>query len=350
MRQNSALNKIKKNFQGFCKDPLFCLGIFLAVFLLLQPFFTADKKLSKIDEAVPQKDWQKLFIEPVKNFLGESPEMVLIGKNSVLAIASPETVNPQVLAFSGEAEEDPADKKEIVEYEVEQGDTISSIADNFGISVNTILWANNLSKNSVLKLGQKLIIPPISGVLYFVKSNDTLSQIAKTYKGNLEEIIAFNELSNENDIFVGDILIIPNGAMPVSQKSYYAETQVPLGTSYFICPHSSCRITQGLHWYNAIDFGGNCGDPIYAAAAGVVQKVKFGWNAGAGNYLTILHPNGVITNYGHISVALAKPGQEVSQGDMIALMGGKPGTVGAGKSTGCHVHFDVKGARNPFAK
>ena len=138
--------------------------------------------------------------------------------------------------------------------------------------------------------------------------------------------------------------------MPPPKSTYYASSQVPIGSSYFICPTADCRITQGLHWYNAIDFGAKCGSPIYAAAAGTVQRVEYGWNSGAGNFITILHPNGVVTMYGHIQSNLASPGQEVSQGEMIALVGGKPGTPGAGISTGCHVHFGVHGARNPFAK
>jgi murein DD-endopeptidase MepM/ murein hydrolase activator NlpD len=81
-----------------------------------------------------------------------------------------------------------------------------------------------------------------------------------------------------------------------------------------------------------------------------VQKIKYGWNGGGGNYITILHPNGVVTYYGHIAAALTSVGQEVSQGTAIALMGGKPGTTGAGISTGCHVHFDVRGSANPFAR
>jgi len=129
-----------------------------------------------------------------------------------------------------------------------------------------------------------------------------------------------------------------------------------LASSYFICPHSACRISQYLHWYNAIDFGGKCGDPIIAAAAGTVLKVQLTSSTsrwvfgGAGNHLTILHPNGVVTMYGHLSASLVKPEDVVSQGQMIALMGGQPGTPGAGLSTGCHVHFGVTGARNPFAR
>ncbi len=295
---------------------------------------------------------QGLFIEPPINFVRESPEITFIQSNSIVGVSPPMTIHPQVLgSVLGGGGEEIARRRAIVEYVVESGDTLSFIATKFDISLETILWANDLTSKSIIKIGQKLIIPPVSGVIYHVKNGDTLGEIAETYKGEIEEIIIINELSNAGDIFIGDILIIPDGKVPPPpKKSYYVSSQVPLGSSYFICPHLACKITQWLHWYNAIDFGGKCGDPIYAAAGGTVQKVKYGWNRGAGNYVRILHPNGVATGYGHISTSLVAAGQKVSQGEAIALMGGKPGTPGAGISTGCHVHFSVHGARNPFAR
>jgi hypothetical protein len=208
-----------------------------------------------------------------------------------------------------------------------------------------LLWANNLSSKSKISVGQKLIILPVSGAIHYVKSGETLSEIAKIYKGDVEKIVSFNELSDEKDIFVGDILVIPDGIMPASRPQY---SEIPVANSYFIVPTNG-RISQGLHWYNAVDFANECGAPIFAAAGGQVQKVKYGYNMGAGNYLTILHPNGVVTMYGHILSSLVNPGDQVSQGQIIAFVDGKPGTPGAGISTGCHVHFEVIGARNPFA-
>lgn len=248
------------------------------------------------------------------------------------------------------SEEEAETRREIIEYTVEPGDSLLDIAEKFNISLETLLWANDLTKNSIIRPGQKLIILPVSGVIHYVKSGDTLSEIAKKYKGDINEIIAFNELSGEGDIYVGDILIIPNGVLPSSPKSEYSET--PLAKSYFISPISSpYKITKGLHWYNAVDLSnGQCGSPIYAAAQGTVQKVKFGWNRGYGNYLTILHPNGIVTTYAHLQEILVGAGEEVSQGQIIALMGGQPGTPGSGHSTGCHLHFEVHGARNPFAR
>jgi len=298
---------------------------------------------------------QNLFAEPIKNFVRESPKMSFIQGNSLLGITPPASVTPQVLgSILGGVEIDERalgveSENGIIEYIVEPGDTLSSIATKYNISLETILWTNDLNSKSLIKLGQKLIISPVSGVIYYVKKGDVLSELVEIYKGKVEEIIAFNNLSDKGDIFIGDILIIPGGKMPPKPKPI-SQVQIPLGSSYFICPLTACRITQGLHWYNAIDFGGKCGDPIYATASGTVQVVRYGWNGGLGNYLNILHPNNAVTVYGHIQTSLVVTGQTVSQGESIAIVGGKPGMPGAGRSTGCHVHFEVRGARNPFAK
>lgn len=355
---------LKAKNKTFYKDPLFCLGICSFIFLfgiiVFCPKLTI-KSLSVWDfsfltvKTSAESSAQNLFVEPVKNTQKDSLEIVFLQQNSAVGIIPPVIVIPKTLGIifnesESFIESEVENRKSIIEYIVKPDDTLSSIAAKFDISTNTILWANNLSKSSAIKPGQKLIILPVSGVLYHAKKGDTLSEIAKKYKGEVSEIIAFNELSGES-IFVGDILLIPNGQVPVSTKTkIVVQPQIPIGSSYFIYPTSSHKISQGLHWYNAVDFDGECGDPIYAAAGGTVQRVQYGWNGGGGNYITILHPNGVVTYYGHISSSLVKLGQEVSQGDRIALMGGKPGTSGAGRTTGCHVHFDVRGGKNPFGK
>ena len=326
--------------------PLFYLIMLPALFLAGLFIFNSNHNISI---SLSSGD---LFIESPKNFVRESPNMTFIQKNSLKGVSPTATVDAQSLgSILGGIDDGEivTTRKEIIEYVVESGDTLSSLATKYDISLETILWANDLTSKSIIKLDQKLIILPITGVVYNVKSGDVLGEIAEKYNGKISEIISINELSDEGDIFIGDILVIPNGKMPKASKpaSY---TYIPIGSSYFICPTSTCIITQGLHWYNAIDFGAKCGSPIYAAAAGIVQRVSYGWNGGAGNYVTVLHLNGVVTMYGHVSKSLVVSGQAVSQGDVIALIGGKPGAVGAGISTGCHVHFDVRGARNPFAK
>ncbi|OGZ27241.1 MAG: hypothetical protein A2365_01450 [Candidatus Nealsonbacteria bacterium RIFOXYB1_FULL_40_15] len=331
---------------SFLREPLFYLTIAFIFCLFFTLCFGLDSFSGNFSvlKADMINSGDLLFAESPKNFLLHTSGMALVGENSAIGISSPISITTQVLGSYAFEES----RNEIIEHIVSEGETISSIAENYGISPETILWTNDLSSKTKLKEGQKIIILPISGVLHSVVRGDTLSGIADIYKVKASEIVAFNDLGEE-DIYIGDILIIPGGKMPSKPKaSLYAS--IPIGTSYFICPHINCHITQQLHYYNAIDFGGKCGDPVYASASGIVQKIDFGWNNGGGNNIRIEHPNGAVTYYGHIQKALVSVGQKVSQGEIIALMGGKPGTPGAGISTGCHVHFAVIGAKNPFAK
>ncbi len=278
------------------------------------------------------------------------PGLYSIENNSLAAISAPRNLSFQAmgaLASGYGVGQGTHDETGISEHIVEQGDTISSIAEQFGISQNTILWANDLKNGSVISPGQKLVILPTTGIMHIVRSKDTVSQLAQNYKVERDEIIAFNNLSEDGEIFVGDILIVPNARKPVQIQSAPASL-VALPNSYFISPvPSPYRITQGLHWYNAIDLStGKCGSPVYAAAGGQIQRA--GYDNRAGNYVRMLHPNGVVTFYGHLSSIAVRAGQTVSQGTVIGYIGHTGHTIPDGPG-GCHLHFDVRGARNPFA-
>jgi LysM repeat protein len=364
----SHFHKNKSKVRGSLKDPFVCLGgISLAMFVFVSLFSgpmsnslynKGDFSLASLEKAIGGPTEVDSFAGLLKETWPDSPEFLIIGENTLKASTPPSSFSPQVLGALIEGYDYADTKKIITEYVVEPGDTLSSIAKKFDVSLNTILWANELNSRSLIQPGQKLIVLPVTGVLHYVKSGDTVSKIVSTYKAKTEDVVLFNNLSNSGDIYIGDILIIPNGTKPSTSYSY-AFSNAPLADSYFICPIANCesKITQGLHFYNAIDFsGGKCGEVIYAAAGGKVLKLKttnstskYALN-GYGNHMTIQHPNGVVTYYGHISVSLVNVGDTVSQGQPIALMGGKPGTAGAGNSTGCHIHFEVIGARNPFAK
>ena len=263
-------------------------------------------------------------------------------------------------------------RDQIVYYTIEDGDTVSKIADEFGISPNTLLWANSLSGADYIKAGQRLEILPTDGIKYTVKQGDTLGLIAQKYKTGTDEIIAYNNLPADGRISAGDALILPGGrpyippAPPAPKKSSYAQKPPAISNAnsnkYFIFPASG-RISQGLHGYNGVDIASQCGAPIYAAADGTVTSAKTTTSrarlgasvySGYGNHLRITHPNGVVTLYAHLRQLFVAEGSSVKQGDVIASMGGGFEYVngklvrmeGAGKSTGCHLHFEVRGAKN----
>ncbi len=162
-------------------------------------------------------------------------------------------------------------------------------------------------------------------------------------------------LQNQNPITVPT----PEPKNPVlapTPTPYYG----PYLDGYFIFPTSGFNRGR-LHPYNAVDIsrGDDClyeNIPVFAAASGVVTETQMTQStaklaySGYGNNLTILHTNSVTTRYAHLKNILTSPGQYVSQGSIIAFMGGYPRTPGAGNSTGCHLHFGVRGAKNPFIR
>lgn len=277
----------------------------------------------------------------------ETPDLKIMQDNTLCGVATPCVVSGKVLGdvFGGNNQ----NQKEVIDYIVQPGDTLQTVADSYKISVTTLALANSLSITSTIKVGQSLAILPTDGILHVVKSGDTISGLGQTYKAQADSIISYNSLANQDDIYVGDILIIPGGVMP-KKTTPTINNQIPLASNYFIFPTQG-KITQGLHYYNAVDIANKCGTPVYAAAGGIVQRAvgNGGWNSGMGNHITISHSNGTVTYYGHLMTLTVKAGETVSQGQKIGLMGGQPGMAGAGKSTGCHLHFQVVGAKNPLS-
>ncbi len=240
---------------------------------------------------------------------------------------------------------------EIRVYTVRPGDSLSQIADMFNVTTNTIMWANDLTKATEIQPGETLVILPIAGVRHIVKSGDTISTIAKKYEGDMEEILSYNQLATADDLVVGDTLIIPGGAMLHSAPTRLAASAQPVSVSGavssggggFSHPAPGAVKTQGIHGYNAVDLAGSNGSAIRAAAAGEVIVAKSsGWNGGYGNYLVVRHSNGSQTLYAHLSSLSVGVGAYVGQGEVIGGMGN------TGRSTGTHLHFEVRGARNPF--
>jgi len=243
-------------------------------------------------------------------------------------------------------------------YMVQEGDTPGRIAANFGVSLNTILWANDLKSSSIIKPNQELIILPISGVMHTVKKGDTLLSIAKKYQTFSDEIFVFNDLKDEGSIKIGQELIIPNGrlssatSLSLSAGSAGLKPMTidisdwPKIDGFFAYPTSGGWNRGIFHYYNAVDIINSCGSPIYAAADGMVVEAKGTgrYNYGYGNLVKIQHYNGTTTVYGHLSELSVKEGDKVYQGDLIGKMGD------TGNAECCHLHFEVRGAQNPFVK
>lgn len=264
-------------------------------------------------------------------------------------------------------------------YTVQAGDSLSEIAQKNGITVNTILWANNIKSASSIKTGDKLVILPVSGVQHTVKAGETLAGIAKTFGADASDIASFNGLAEGAGLTAGDTIIIPGGELTstsgsassakpastkaTSTKTSSSSTKIKTGGSlafvkanpykggsgallagYYGNPVPGAILTQGIHGWNGVDLGAPAGTPIYAAAAGtVIVSQVGGWNGGYGNYVVIDHGNGTQTLYAHLSTDGVSVGETVTKGERIGGVGR------TGEATGNHLHFEVRGAENPFA-
>lgn len=243
---------------------------------------------------------------------------------------------------------DSATTGQISKYTVRKGDTLSSIAKMYGVTTNTIVWANDIG-NSV-KEGQVLVILPVSGTLHTVVKGDSLKSIAKKYKADFGEIAQFNGLDSNSLLAIGDTIVIPDGegSAKVSGTAKTTKTSNPYRggsgrdyVDYYVRPIVGGILTQKLHGYNAVDIGAPTGTILHAAADGqVIIARSSGWNGGYGKYIVIAHKNGTQTVYGHLSQVLVSSGDFVNQNQII----GKTGNTG--NSTGPHLHFEVRGAYN----
>ncbi len=248
-------------------------------------------------------------------------------------------------------------REAIVQYEVQPGDTVSTIAQNFGVTVSTILWENDLSAYSLIRPGDKLSILPTSGITHKVARGDNLSEIAKKYDVEIARIMDANKLTDPSQVAIGDKLIIPGGKkpayspyQPASVSGYNIIRDLvekapiinrltkpkssPAAGNKMAWPTVGHRITQYFSWrHHAVDVANKIGTPIYAADAGTVEYV--GWGQGYGNQVVINHGGGKKTRYAHLSKFYCRSGDSVAKGESIGAMGS------TGWSTGSHLHFEV---------
>lgn len=251
------------------------------------------------------------------------------------------------------------ERKETIMYIVKAGDTISTIANEFDLTVNTLLWENNLTAFSLIRPGDQLRILPVSGVMYEVEKGDSLAKIAKVFNVSEEVILKYNAHISEQ-LRAGQKIIIAGGrkganyqAAPVQVRTQYTGlsilkdlVKIPMGkfskgsaaapkaSNRMVWPTTGYRITQYYHYgHSAIDVADKVGTAIYSADAGSIEFM--GWSNGYGNNIVINHGGGKKTRYAHLSKFYVRKGEKVGKGENIAAMGN------TGRSTGPHLHFEV---------
>lgn len=288
--------------------------------------------------------------EELSGRIGISTSTVGLEGDSGLLAAGPEDVlvKPESVATTRSKKT----RQGTIEYIVQPGDSVSTIAADFDISVNTILWENSLTAYSLIRPGDVVYILPATGVTHKVARGETLGAVSSRYNIGAEEILTANRLTDSAQLAVGQKLFIPGG------RPYYVAPPAPKkpATSYnpiavikdLISPDAKNApankmfwpakgtITQYFTWrHHGLDIANKQGTPIYATDAGTV--IHASWSkAGYGNMIEIDHGGGKHTRYGHFYQMFVKNGEVVKRGQVIGAMGT------TGKSTGPHLHLEVR--------
>lgn len=266
---------------------------------------------------------------------------------------------------------------DVIAYTVESGDSLSSIAHRFGVSMETVIWENNIDNPSKLKLGTTLRILPVSGISHTATAGDTLATIAKKYGIDATKIARQNNIADGATLLAGQTLIIPDGkkiiSLPASRYIARAGTyaaystkggrytpsakldgavvinDTPKGGKWMEKPTNGIYTTRFQPGHYAVDIANRAAPAIHAAAAGTVIKSQCGWNGGYGCMIVIDHGNGMQTLYAHMNRLGATVGEKIGKGEEIGMMGHTGRVRGA---TGIHLHFEVVDhgrKRNPIA-
>ncbi len=250
---------------------------------------------------------------------------------------------------------------ESVIYRVSRGDAMISIADDYKLKSETILYVNTQLEDNPhnLKPGMELTIPPVDGLYYEWQDGDTFESVAEEFYTEADEIIAFpgnNVDLTDPKIKPGTTVMIPGGSRDLRQWEQDLATNgrgADTGTgganatnacgggpvaSGFGWPANSHSISGNGYGpgHLGIDIQANEGEPVYAAGSGIVTMAQGGWNYGYGNVVQIDHGNGYVTVYAHLSVINVGLCTPVGQGAVIGAAGN------TGNSFGAHLHFEVR--------
>lgn len=246
--------------------------------------------------------------------------------------------------FATKISEKPRDK--VITYHVQKGDTLSTIADKFGVSKDTIKWSNDLSGEN-LSIDQELKILPVTGIAHKVLPGDTVYTIAKKYNTDAQKIadFPFNEFADAETFALvsGQMLIVPDGIKPseqpfIKRQVYLAQGPIPVASGGYTYPVRG-GISQFYSWYHpGLDITSPVGTPLVAAHSGTVMSVSVGtYDGGYGTNVWISNGDGVESHYAHMSGVNVSAGQRVVGGQTII------GWIGmTGRTTGPHVHFEMR--------
>lgn len=245
-------------------------------------------------------------------------------------------------------------------YAIRQGDTLSQIAQTYGMTLEQVQGLNPQIDPTRIHEGQQIKLADSSPLVSVktttrerytreiayaseVQYSDALyknqSKIAQTGANGVADVVAdvvsIDGVEQNRAILEWDILSQPQNEIKVIGTK---ELPAKAAKGYFILPFRGIRSSgygyRGSEFHTGIDLAGVKGSPVVAADGGTV--IFAGWNGNYGNCVIINHGNGLTTLYAHNSALTVKVGQKVAQGEQISKLGS------TGRSTGPHCHFEVR--------
>lgn len=260
-------------------------------------------------------------------------------------------------------------RSEVIQYTIEEGDTISSIAEKFGITPESVVWANSRDIVNVIRPGQVINIVPEDGV-YIPKhvGNKTIADYAAQYGIDEPYEIIDSEynpglrgLTPSSIPESGTPIMIVDGVAeqiswtPVVEREAGSGTSAGAGFINFAPgePGSCGRVPNpggGAGWaqplsnytwirgftsfHTGVDLSASVGTPVKAARSGRV--IFAGWNSFGYGYTVVLAHGPFTSLYGHMSSINVGCGQDVSAGSVVGAVGN------TGNSSGPHLHFEIR--------
>ncbi len=261
-------------------------------------------------------------------------------------------------------------RSEVIEYEVESGDTINIIAERFGIQPETVAWSNPRSIIQILRPGDRITILPVNGVYHIAIGSSTVAEIAAQYGVDPYTILdsEFNAVSGLTPDSVppsGTPLVVAGGTAeqitwspPVvrvggtssGSGSSSGGSQIsfadgdPGSCGLVVNPGGGAAWTRPINnyswirgfasWHPAVDLAASEGTPVYAANGGRV--IFAGWSNWGYGYTVVLAHGPFTTIYAHLGNITVRCGQDVASGQQIA------GSGNSGNSSGPHLHFEIR--------
>ena len=266
------------------------------------------------------------------------------GRSSIFA-----TVNMDSDVLAGDAEINTANDNphgslvtfDWQQYRVQKGDSVSTIAKKFDVSVGAIIASNNISNARRLQEGAVLKIPNIDGIPYQIQRGDSLSRISASFNVPLDIILDINDIKSDN-IKAGETIFIPGARMnDIDLKLSLGELfTYPLQRRFITSYYGMRRdpMTGSMQFHAGIDLRANTGTTVMAALDGVISVIGENWLYG--KYIIMSHSNGYKTLYGHLNAYSVKQGDRVARGRKIGEVGS------TGYSTGPHLHFGIYDKNN----